>query len=369
MLFDTNTKNYDFYSLSFIGMCFKTSKVQNNLLFIKLSTIIRNMKYLSCTVTCLCVSLAFADTYRVVRGDTLSQIAQRHMRRPVYGANGSLQALLDQNSSITNPDLIYPGQIISFSSGKEDIKVKASAVMTPDVDPTSEKPQSEVLQSKVPKEKSTISRLSFHPIFNYSRLDSDLPRGVSATALSDLGMGIRAQWELPLNKKLSFVLSGKYLQQEFEVSENKELEESSIQTNYLAAGLEFQLQQDWRLSSQAGYQVTTLLRAKDTETLTIDSLKGAFISFDPQYKIWSNHDVTLYGSVPLKYSFAAESSGESTTGGLGYGLGFEATQDLNNGRIIGTTTIFNDTNELGSISSENKYFEVSVGYEFFLGGS
>jgi spore coat assembly protein SafA len=45
-----------------------------------------------------------ATTYTVVRGDTLFMIAQR------YGV--TLNALLQANPQITNPDLIFPGQVI-----------------------------------------------------------------------------------------------------------------------------------------------------------------------------------------------------------------------------------------------------------------
>ena len=47
-------------------------------------------------------------TYTVVPGDTLSSIAVRY--------NVSLSALVAANPQITNPDLIFPGQVINIPS-------------------------------------------------------------------------------------------------------------------------------------------------------------------------------------------------------------------------------------------------------------
>jgi len=49
-----------------------------------------------------------ADFYTVVRGDTLSKIAQRY-----YGDAMKYQKIFQANQPmLTNPDLIYPGQVL-----------------------------------------------------------------------------------------------------------------------------------------------------------------------------------------------------------------------------------------------------------------
>ena len=50
-----------------------------------------------------------ADQYVIVPGDTLSEIAER------YGIEGGWQALYEMNRDvIEDPDLIYPGEIITL---------------------------------------------------------------------------------------------------------------------------------------------------------------------------------------------------------------------------------------------------------------
>lgn len=49
-------------------------------------------------------------TYTVVKGDTLSAIAQRE-----YGAAGKWKAIYEANrDKISNPDLIQPGQVLTI---------------------------------------------------------------------------------------------------------------------------------------------------------------------------------------------------------------------------------------------------------------
>lgn len=55
-------------------------------------------------------SPASAQTYTVVRGDSLSKIAKR-----VYGDANKWRLIHEANkASIKNPDLIYPGQVITL---------------------------------------------------------------------------------------------------------------------------------------------------------------------------------------------------------------------------------------------------------------
>lgn len=51
------------------------------------------------------------QTYTVVRGDALYKIADR------YGVE--LRALIAANPQIENPDLIYPGQVISVPTAED----------------------------------------------------------------------------------------------------------------------------------------------------------------------------------------------------------------------------------------------------------
>jgi LysM repeat protein len=66
-------------------------------------------------------------TYEVASGDTLSGIADRF-----YGSSGDWQWLYQQNSSmISNPNLIYPGQVLDVPSGAPSGASESSASDAP----------------------------------------------------------------------------------------------------------------------------------------------------------------------------------------------------------------------------------------------
>ena len=65
----------------------------------------------------LCLALAlpqpgWAGVYRVRQGDWLAHILRDHVRRPIWGATGSLAQTLQLNPSLHDPNCIVPGQLI-----------------------------------------------------------------------------------------------------------------------------------------------------------------------------------------------------------------------------------------------------------------
>lgn len=71
------------------------------------------MNKFNLSLLCITVStFAYSVPYRVKEGDTLSHIAHKNLFRPLYGENGSLSFLIQNNPQIQNPDLIYPDQMV-----------------------------------------------------------------------------------------------------------------------------------------------------------------------------------------------------------------------------------------------------------------
>jgi hypothetical protein len=68
---------------------------------------------------------AFAPSknlYEVVPGDTLSSIAARKLGLPVYGPDGSLHRLLQQNPQVKNPDMIVAGEQLSLPAAPSSVQ-------------------------------------------------------------------------------------------------------------------------------------------------------------------------------------------------------------------------------------------------------
>ncbi|MCG8441460.1 MAG: LysM peptidoglycan-binding domain-containing protein [Caulobacterales bacterium] len=62
-------------------------------------------------------SMAGAATYTIVKGDTLWDIAERHL-----GSGIAYKTLYDDNRDIiSNPDLIFPGQVITIAAKTDDV--------------------------------------------------------------------------------------------------------------------------------------------------------------------------------------------------------------------------------------------------------
>lgn len=71
----------------------------------------------SAFIGAVCLSqLAYSMTSTVQNGETLSQIAYREFpNERVYGADGSLARLIQLNPEITDPNAIYPNQVIKLA--------------------------------------------------------------------------------------------------------------------------------------------------------------------------------------------------------------------------------------------------------------
>jgi hypothetical protein len=138
-------------------------------------------KFILALGTLSLVSTAFATTsYIVKKGDTLSQLAQDHIGDPVYGKDGSLKKALVINPDIKNPDKIYVGDELLFTS--EGILIKRTAtqaqidhaeaenIPTPTPEPTAAPEISEPLETAkapTPLTHGTIAlRASTGPVYS-----------------------------------------------------------------------------------------------------------------------------------------------------------------------------------------------------------
>lgn len=75
-----------------------------------------------------------ADTYKVVKGDTLPEIAQKYNSKYKYGStNKAATARLAAINDIDNPNLIYVGQTLSLKNPTGKIKKKKNNSLTPSI--------------------------------------------------------------------------------------------------------------------------------------------------------------------------------------------------------------------------------------------
>ena len=83
-----------------------------------------------------------ANTYTVEKGDTLSEIAQDNIGKPVFGNQGTLNQLLDMNPDVDPKKYIYPGQKIKLNQ-ENSIPIQTESTpppAQPSADPTTSDP-------------------------------------------------------------------------------------------------------------------------------------------------------------------------------------------------------------------------------------
>ena len=69
---------------------------------------------ISVLILCICTTRGFAaTTHTVVKGDTMWKIAVKHQV--------GLSEIINENSHISNPALIYPGQVITIPTNDEGV--------------------------------------------------------------------------------------------------------------------------------------------------------------------------------------------------------------------------------------------------------
>lgn len=146
---------------------------------------------------------AFANTYVVKTGDSLSKIASKLVEGPIYGSGHNLEKIIKLNSQIANPNLIFPGQKIylgvlnlipdnpkrTVANNQENASVAENVLQT------------------VPATSATDTYIqdyfSVSPHFFFTRIDAkDLNTGTGAVLLSSLAYGISFSWKQEWSPKI-----------------------------------------------------------------------------------------------------------------------------------------------------------------------
>src|SRR5689334_17663417 len=103
------------------------------------------MRYRSLPHFCLSAALlggmaasAYAFTYVVKEGDSLSTIAARTLQGRIYGKEGGIQKLVALNPEIENPNFILPGQEIRLAPEDAALASESPAASEPEPEPERE---------------------------------------------------------------------------------------------------------------------------------------------------------------------------------------------------------------------------------------
>ena len=278
--------------------------------------IILKMKIGNRLICIFCSGLLFSSqtlalTYKVARGDTLSQIAQRFFDGKIYGSSGSLAKIMELNPNIINADLIFVDQII-------EVQVRERSIAATE--------EVEVVAEKEPAPTNKIAKVKIHSLYtsfyfgSAGIMQTDDVSGVEETAYSDLGLGLSLIWSHHWSKNFDVFSVGSLKSFTFNVDESRELESSSMTQSFVGVGAKYKFSR-FSISPTLGMGESILL-SSDGTTIDIDKVTLSNVSVTANTNLYTsdngfNLDLMLrYGHIipATKGDFTIESGSYTSIG-------------------------------------------------------
>jgi hypothetical protein len=272
-----------------------------------------------------------ATCYVVKSGETLSHIGSFKMKRdrPLYGKGGRLEFLISINPLLKNPDLIKVGQCIFLSrqedkssqtiTTKEDYYEEQSPILDEATEKlTSESKNTKIVPSSVAIEDSKLVTIDVAPVFSTRRIDA-VEGGLNASALSDLGYGIRFgalfDWGKGISSKTSFT----YEKYDFDVDSSKTVEDSKVSIFSFDNEL---MKRFGNFSHGLGfsYDRGLLLLAKDNSTLSFEKVDYLKAYYHIAYQLYRHKELAFSPYSYFKYHLSASATESAPSIKSGYEL-------------------------------------------------
>lgn len=334
------------------------------------------------------VQQALAASYVIKRGDTLSGIAHRNFSGKVYGKNGSLNKLLGLNPNLTDPDLIYPGQMLNLSKDEVILShADASKVKIEDSMKQKSDPQNGALS---PDEKSrtfaqfqdnqqTASEANADEYSSFqitagigqSRLDStDSSTNAKSVLGSTFSPQVDAKWTQNWASGLRTFLGAGIKKESFQTTSSTHTlsGENPVLTNFqIGAGL--WSTPSFNLDLSLGLESFSFVRATSSTQLTLDRVSTPVVGAEFSYKFLQSRVFSLSAVAAAKYLMGSSQSSYDVNSGYGYDLGLileHAGENRKNPFFGGL--VFSSVNQNTSISTQNyKSAALVFGFRFDIG--
>lgn len=340
-----------------------------------------------------CISVvqpAFAASYVVKQGDTLSTIAHRNFEGRVYGKNGSLNKLISLNPNLTNPDQIYPGQMLNLSKDELILgHADASKVKIEDSMKQKSDPQNGALS---PDEKSrtfaqfqdnrqTASEANADEYSSFqitaglgqSRLDStDSSTNAKSVLGSTFSPQIEAKWTQHWASGLRTFLGAGVKKESFQTTSSTHTlsGENPVLTNF-ELGAAVWSTPSFNLDLSLGLESFSFFRATSSTQLTFDRVSTPVVGAEVSYKFLQSRVFSLSTVAAAKYLMGSSQSSYDVNSGYGYDLGLilEHAGEARKNPFFGGL-VYSSINQNTSISTQNyKSAAVVFGFRFDVGKS
>ena len=284
---------------------------------------------LSC-VACIGAS-AWAVTYVVRKGDTLSKVIQENIPGRIYGKNGNLSKILVQNPDVKNLDLIFPGQTISldghtlvFSDGSERT------------------PANETSQASAPVDSKgasrEFSRIQLHAAFYQSRLIAiDSANGSRSVLGSAFSPEISSRWEQHWESGFTSFLGAHVRLENFKTTSNVHRLTDTTPTlfGFEAGAKIFSYGSSGVLSGSLALDQESFIRAKSVAELTVDAVSVPKAKLQTGFDWFRSRIFRLGSEFEVSYLAPMSSDTYQTKSGFGLGAALLIRQDTKKTPIFG----------------------------------
>jgi hypothetical protein len=314
---------------------------------------------------------AYAGTYTVKEGDTLSQIAGRELSRPIYGAKGSLQKILERNQEIKDPNRIHPGQVIRLS---DDTTAEQSAASTLDQDVplTSEAPVSPATSeiSAPASAPAETARYGWRLGLGLSKDELDgVGHGRSFRTTQDSGLQTRidldAYYKPTADSRIGLSLGIK--NGDFADSNDGRFAGRTRALAKLSAFGALTLADRWHLGLELGTEQSFFLVQTSNTTFTLEEVFVDFATASAGYDVLVQDSWRWSLLAEGSFHLAAEAAGKDVERGSSYRLGTQLSYFWDNGYRLEGGLHYGRRNQ-GVSDTRQKLIEraaeIAVGYEF-----
>lgn len=309
---------------------------------------------------------ANSETYIVQPGDTISKIAAAQLNKPIniYGPAGRISLILSFNPDLTNPDLIYPGQIIELTASEnplpKDIERHLSSELALEIPP-----QESQIPVGAPKISDKDLQFEFEISQFFSRLDAtDRQTNGKATLISDALTLIHFHFNHALDLKNSIRTSVALRENKYQAPSTTQTLDSPPVTKKIQLMYMHQAHQRLNINASFGVEQRLFLRAVTAThyVLDIPSVPSSRLGLDYQYFQTEKKSagVRLYHS----WLHASPATGQSIQSGKEQEASLYCQQLKNNLRFEQRAFLIQSEQDSNIVSQKETLLGVSLGLSY-----
>ena len=259
---------------------------------------------------------AWAATYVVEIGDTLSKIALRKIGKPIYSKFGSLKKLLSANPDIKNPDRIYPGQRVNLDidPAQEDSSLHAEDQSVKIVEDTSE---ANVAESA---SQSSKDEIAFQVGSSFAKVvATDRETGANSKVFSNIVPEFIFSWTRRWSDTWQSFFRFRYLFDSFQQPSSRSLDKSKESIYDVSAGVRRYLNPKLSLGAAFTYGQEFFVRNQNVDVMSLDRVNIPRMTLGAQWEFLKTENISSGLAFNMSYLFGASASaGYSVDSGTAY---------------------------------------------------